>query len=294
MSAYNCYLKGINTGFGGSADTRSSAVEEVQRHLIRGLHYGVLADEQGKRPSYPKASHGIAIQLRHALPLEDPLASTSMPESWVRASMLIRLSSLVKGASGVQLNTLETLLQILNRDIVPRIPLRGSISASGDLSPLSYIAGVMMGKPSLQCYYGDRSIRPRPLVSARKALRDAGIPPVDIQAKEGLALTNGTAISAGVASLALHEIMMQSILAQVLTAMAVEALAGTDENFDPFISEIRPHPGQMESAANILSYLNDSKLVFRNDGIPEGSLRHNGSALSWKTSCLRTTKSRSN
>lgn len=196
-----------------------------------------------------------------------------MPESWVRASMVTRLNSLSQGSSGVRPLILKTLLELLNKDIVPRVPLRGSISASGDLSPLSYLGGVMQGKPVVEAYVGKRNPGPRKLVAANEALRDAGIPPIDIRAKEGLAIVNGTATSTAVGALALHEAICLASLAQLLTAMSVEALCGTDESFHPFFSQVRPHPGQKECATNILQFLEGSKLVSSNDGSQEFSLR---------------------
>ncbi|KAF2018088.1 phenylalanine ammonia-lyase-like protein [Aaosphaeria arxii CBS 175.79] len=259
-------LYGINTGFGGSANVRSQAVEEIQRGLIRGLHYGVLSGN---------ADFDIESELppgfTSSKPLSSPIETTSMPESWVRGSMLIRLNSLSRGASGVRPVFLERLLQLLNQDIVPRVPLRGSISASGDLSPLSYLGGVLQGKPSVQAWI-DRDNR-RELVSAQEALAFGQIQPIDIRAKEGLALVNGTAASAAVASLAVHEVLCLASVSQVLTAMSVETLCGTEESFDAFFAQVRPHPGQIECANSLRSFLRGSSLVADNNGSQEFSLR---------------------
>lgn len=120
------------------------------------------------------------------------------------------------------------------------IPTRGSISASGDLSPLSYIAGAIQGKPTIRVLcHGPESMY------ANTSFMDAGLEPVKLQAKEGLAMTNGTSISAAAAVLALHDTHCLAVMAQVLTAMTVEALTGTAESFHPFFSEVRPHPGQV-------------------------------------------------
>ena len=208
-----------------------------------------------------------------ALPLNDPIASTAMPEAWVRASMLIRLNSLASGVSGVKGSTIETLAQLLERDVVPMIPLRGSISASGDLSPLSYLGGLMQGKPSITAWTGSKSLGQRRIDRADRVLAELSIVPVKFGAKEGLAIVNGTAISASVGALAIHEAHCQAALSQLLTAMTVEALCGTDESFDPFFAQVRPHPGQAESARNIHAFLAESKLVYRSDGSEESSLR---------------------
>jgi phenylalanine ammonia-lyase len=268
-------MKGVNTGFGGSADTRTKAVEELQRELMRGLHYGVLAKHSALNIDKAEllAQDIVALLAETSLPLDNPEVATCMPEAWVRASMLIRLNSLASGASGVKLSTVESLRSLIEKDIVPRIPLRGSISASGDLSPLSYIGGVMQGKPTLEAWIGDRSVGQRRLVRADVALAEFSIEPVKFGAKEGLAIVNGTAISAGVGALAMHEAMLQTALAEILTAMTVEALCGTDESFDPFFAKVRPHPGQDEAARDIYAFLSQSKLVFRSDGSDESSLR---------------------
>lgn len=267
---------GVNTGFGGSADTRTNAVEELQRLLLRDLHYGMLAQPvcgYGSSQDDSNGSQDVASMFASSLPLNEPVAATCMPESWARAAMIIRLNSLSSGASGVQISTIQNLLQLLEHDITPRIPIRGSISASGDLSPLSYIGGVMQGKPSLTVWAGNRRTGKRRIVKANLALAEANISPVKLSAKEGLATVNGTAISAGVAALAMHEAHSLAILSQLLTAMSVEALAGTDESFDPFFAQVRPHPGQEEAARNIYAFLAGSQLVHKNDGQEEASLR---------------------
>ncbi|MCJ1265171.1 hypothetical protein MMC22_005046 [Lobaria immixta] len=267
-------IYGVNTGFGGSADTRTNAVEELQRLLTRGLHYGMLMQPARHESQGDGGCPQDTISMVYgSLPLDDPVAATCMPESWARAAMMIRLNSLSSGKSGVQLSTLNSLVQLLEHDITPRIPIRGSISASGDLSPLSYIGGVMQGKPTLTAWAGNRRTGQRRILKANMALAEANIAPIELRAKEGLAIVNGTAMSAGVAALAMHEAHSQAILSQVLTAMSVEALRGTDESFDPFFSKVRPHPGQEESARNIYAFLGRSKLVHRSDGSEEASLR---------------------
>lgn len=239
---------------------------------MRGLRYGVLVVP--KSPASADDATDIASGFpRTALPLDDPIATTSMPESWVRASMLIRLNSLASGASGVKSSTLLTIAKLLEKDIVPRIPLRGSISASGDLSPLSYLGGLMQGSPSISAWTGSRSTGDRRTRRADHALAESSIAPIKLGAKEGLAIVNGTSVSAGVAALAMQEAHCQAALSQVLTAMTVEALCGTDESFDPFFAQVRPHPGQIESAQNIYAFLQSSQLVNRHNGSKPSALR---------------------
>lgn len=170
--------------------------------------------------------------------------------------MLTRVNSIIRGHSGVRVIVAETIMTLLRHNITPVVPLRGSISASGDLSPLSYIAGVIEGNPDIFVRVADKGV-----FTAEEALRAAGITPITLQAKEGLGLLNGTAFSAATAALALHQAQEVALLSQVMTAMAVEALRGSAESFWPQIARMRPHLGQIESAANILSFLANSKLA---------------------------------
>jgi phenylalanine ammonia-lyase len=259
-------IYGVNTGFGGSADTRSNDVERVQQSLISHLTCGIVAD--GKQ------------QGAVSLPLNDALAATCMPESWARASMLIRLNSLAGGASGIRVAIAESLKALLNKDVVPRIPVRGSISASGDLSALAWIGALMQGKPSATAFAGPRDGHgARGVARADAALSAAGIEPIQLHAKEGLAIVNGTAVSAGVAALAAHECLQLAALSQVLTAMSVEALRGSDESFEPFIARVRPHAGQIDSARNIKAFLAGSRLLHRHDDQDVATLRQDRYSL---------------
>jgi phenylalanine ammonia-lyase len=194
-----------------------------------------------------------------ALPNSNQETSLSMPEAWVRSAMLIRANSLVRGHSAVRLSVVESLLQLLRHNYVPLVPLRGSISASGDLSPLSYIAGLLEGNPDVRVWSGDK--HNRTLIPADVALSQLELDPVVFRAKEGLGVLNGTAFSAGVASLALYESNHLAVFSQVLTAMGVEALNGESGSFDPFIAAVRPHSGQTEVAANITYFLKGSHFV---------------------------------
>ncbi|KAK1992156.1 phenylalanine ammonia-lyase [Colletotrichum falcatum] len=292
-------IYGVNTGFGGSADARSDDVERVQQSLISHLTCGIVSDG-AQRPALDRngswtQSHGESdpsnggpngrqkqqrASVPKPLPLNDPLAATCMPESWARASMLIRLNSLAGGASGIRVNIAESLVHLLNKDVVPRIPVRGSISASGDLSALAWIAALMQGKSSATALSGPQdSEGARRVTRADVALAEAGISPVSLGAKEGLAIVNGTAVSAGVAALAAHECLHLAALSQVLTAMSVEALRGSDESFEPFIARVRPHPGQADSARNIKAFLAGSRLLNRHDSRDAATLRQDRYSL---------------
>lgn len=265
----NISLVGVNTGFGGSADTRTAEVEELQATLIRELHSGILTNPTAGLSFSDGATVHSPGQV--ALPCEDPQSNTCMPEAWARASILIRINSLASGHSGVRSVLIDNMVALLTNDIVPRIPLRGSISASGDLMPLSYIGGTLEGKRGLTVWSGSRMNRR--IVTADVALAECSIDPIKLGPKEGLAIINGTAVSTGVAALAIYDANSIAALSQVLTAMSVEALRGTDESFDPFFAAVRPHPGQIEAARNIRSFLTESKLVQHNDGSEAGTLR---------------------
>ncbi|KAL8668542.1 MAG: hypothetical protein Q9168_006834 [Polycauliona sp. 1 TL-2023] len=255
-------IYGVNTGFGGSADSRTKQVEELQRTLIRELHYGIGPSVAGETTQ--RATSAEDVISRRRKPILESLEHL-LPNVWVRASILVRINSLIAGHSGVRQVVVQRLSQLLNRDILPMIPLRGSISASGDLSPLSYIAGTIQGKPTVRVRLGspDGSYSD---TTAAKALATADLASVKLAAKEGLAIVNGTAVSAGVASLALWESHQLAVVAQLLTCMSVEALCGTDESFDPLFGQVRPHPGQIDCSNNMFRFLEHSQLVHHNDG----------------------------
>jgi phenylalanine ammonia-lyase len=238
---------GVSTGFGGSADTRTPNTLALGNALLQHQHSGVLPSSTDVLPS---------------LPLLDPLASTSMPESWVRGAILVRINSLIRGHSGVRWELIEKMAALLRANITPLVPLRGSISASGDLSPLSYVAGTLIGNPSIRVFDGPAAFSARRIVSSRQALSNHGLEPIVLGAKEHLGILNGTAFSASVASLVLSEAVHLALLAQICTAMGTEALLGVRGNYAPFIHEVaRPHPGQIEAARTIWWLLHDSKFA---------------------------------
>lgn len=159
----------------------------------------------------------------------------------------------------MRLEIVEAILKLLSKGLTPIVPLRGSISASGDLMPLSYIGGVLEGNPDIQVRWERRA--DDFVVSARQALEIAGISPFILGPKEGLGLINGAAASAAVGSLAAYEASQLMVLAQGLSAMTCEALLGNAENYHEFVANIRPHPGQIEVSTNIREWLEGSQLV---------------------------------
>jgi phenylalanine ammonia-lyase len=183
-----------------------------------------------------------------------------MPEAYVRAAIAIRANSLIRGHSAIRWELLESLTALLNSNITPLVPLRGSISSSGDLSPLSYVAGVMTGNPAIRAYCGEGA--QRRIASAPTALAEAGLQPFVLAPKEHLGLLNGTAFSAGVGALVLSEAAFLAVLSQICTAMGTEALLGTRGSFHPFIHDVaRPHQSQIEVARVLMRLLDGSKFA---------------------------------
>ena len=160
----------------------------------------------------------------------------------------------------MSLSVVNTILELLRSKITPIVPLRGSISASGDLMPLSYIAGAIQGNPDTFVWM-ELPEEQHKIMNSQQALDRAGIDPIVLGPKEGLSLINGTAPSAAVASLALHDAHGLAVLSQVLTALTSEALAANVEWAHPFIAQVRPHSGQIEAAQNIRTFLLGSKLT---------------------------------
>lgn len=169
-----------------------------------------------------------------------------------RAIMLLRINVLAKGFSGIRLQSLQTLVDMLNAGIHPVIPRRGSVGASGDLSPLSHLVLPLIGEGEAE-YQGK-------ILPGGEALNKAGLRPVLLQAKEGLALNNGTQVMAALGVLSLLEAERLCKQADIIAAGSIDALKGTPRAFDELIHTLRPHPGQLASAANIRNLLKDSPL----------------------------------
>ncbi|KAM0286766.1 hypothetical protein ACHAQH_000786 [Verticillium albo-atrum] len=235
-------IYGVNTGFGGSADARTEKLRKLQISLLQHTQSAIIAasDTDGKLLDRDGQSHVI-------------------PADWVKAAILARANQNLRGHSAVRLEVIETLLKLLRFDITPMVPLRGTISASGDLMPLSYIAGTLIGSPSIHVRHGPAASRS--LTTAKAAFEIHNITPIELAPKEGLGLINGTAPSVAVAALIVHEAQQLAILAQILTAFTAESLAGNVEWSNHFIHAIRPHPGQREAASTIRALLQGSTFV---------------------------------
>ncbi|OQE42072.1 hypothetical protein PENCOP_c004G04321 [Penicillium coprophilum] len=237
-----CVIYGVNTGFGGSADTRTNELIDLQTHLLQFIQSGIItaADKDPASNSERRAPH-------------------VMPVSWVRAAIVARANQNLRGHSAIRKSVLKSLIDLLQNDITPLIPLRGSISASGDLMPMAYIVGAIMGNPDVFVQMG-KGAKAR-VMSSSESLKIRGLSSSALGPKEGLGLINGTAPSVAVASLALYDTQQLALLSQMLTAFASECLAGNVEWSHPFIHSTQPHTGQIEVASNIRSFLKGSKFV---------------------------------
>ncbi|MHA2212595.1 MAG: histidine ammonia-lyase [Candidatus Thorarchaeota archaeon] len=170
----------------------------------------------------------------------------------VRAMILLRVNALAKGYSAVRLEVIETLLSMLNADVTPAVPEQGSVGSSGDLAPLAHMALVVMGEG--EALFGGK------MVSGLEAMKKAKLKPLRLQAKEGVALINGTQCMSAIGALVLHDAMNLIRDAAVAASMSLEALRGTRIAFDERIHSIRPHEGQRDIAQIMRVLLDDSEI----------------------------------
>jgi len=212
---------GVNTGFGRLSDVR------VEANELRDLQLNLVRS--------------------HACGLGPPL---SIPEA--RAMLLLRANVLALGYSGCRVVLIERLIEMLNRGVTPVIPEKGSVGASGDLAPLAHLALVVIGEG--EAFYENER------VAGADALRGAGLEPLQLEAKEGIALLNGTQAMAAVGGLALHRAERVARLADVAGAMSLEALKGTPAAFDERIHAARPHLTQSDVAEHLRELLSDSEI----------------------------------
>src|ERR1700677_2486705 len=213
---------GVNTGFGALSESRIAAADV--RQLQKNL---VRSHSTGVGPDLPVAE--------------------------VRGMMLLRGQVLAIGVSGVRVALVDALVAMLNAGVHPRIPAQGSVGASGDLAPLAHLALAMIGE-------GEAEIGGK-LLSGAEALAIAGIAPVVLEAKEGLALINGTQYMASLGTLAILEAERLCRAADIAGAMSLEALKGSSRPFDERLQAARPHPGQAIVARNMRALLADSEIA---------------------------------
>ncbi len=212
---------GVNTGFGKLSDVHIAPSE------LRQLQLNLVR------------SHACGV-------------GPALSEGETRAMLLLRANVLALGYSGARTSVVEMLLEMLARGVHPVIPEKGSVGASGDLAPLAHLALTVIGEGEA-VYRGER-------MASMDALRAAGLKPLQLEAKEGLALLNGTQAMCAVGGLALHRALKLSELADVAGAMTLEALKGTPAAFDERIHLARPHPGQLAVAAHLRELLQESEI----------------------------------
>jgi histidine ammonia-lyase len=240
-------------GIAPEARPRIAASQAVVQHIVAsqqtayGINtgFGKLSDVRIGSQDLQKLQRNLVRS--HACGLGEPL-----DEAEVRVMLLLRANVLAKGLSGVRYELLELLLGLLNRRVHPVIPSRGSVGASGDLAPLAHIALALMGEGEV-FYSGTRQ-------PAGSALASAGLKPLTLEAKEGLALLNGTQAMAAVGGLAVLRAIRVCRLFDLAGAMSLEALRGTPVAFEERIHQARPHPGQIQAAAHLRTLLNDSEI----------------------------------
>lgn len=214
---------GISTGFGALSSTfiEPAKRRQLQRSLVR--------------------SHAAG-------------SGAEISREAIRATMLLRLSTLLTGRTGVRLITAETYAAVLNAGITPVVFEYGSLGCSGDLAPLAHCALALMGEGNVRDHRGE-------LMPAAEALRSVGIHPLELAEKEGLALINGTDGMLGMLSLAIADLRLLLTSADIAAAMSIEALMGTDAVFAADIHRLRPQPGQQQSAENLRRLLAGSPIV---------------------------------
>jgi len=222
LLASGAAIYGVNTGFGRLSNVRipDAQIRDLQVNLLRS----------------------------HAVGVGPPLSPAE-----ARVALLLRANTLARGNSGVTRRVIETLLALANAGIAPVIPEQGSVGASGDLAPLAHLALLLIGEGEAFLPDGSR-------VPGRKALAAAGAGPVTLEAKEGLALINGTQIMSSILALCLLRARRLAVAADVAAAMSLDALKGTIVAFDPRIHAVRPHAGQAVSARNVVKVMRGSEI----------------------------------
>jgi len=217
------FVYGVNTGFGALAETRISEkdIKKLQQNLVR--------------------SHACGV-------------GPNLGRAEVRAMMLLRAQVIALGHSGVRPELVDLLLAMLNADVTPRVPAQGSVGASGDLAPLAHLALGLIGE-------GEAIEADGRTISGAAALTRAGLEPIELAAKEGLALINGTQYMTAIGALALSDAAELATIADVAGATSLEALLGTKRPFDARLMAVRPHPGQTQVAGNLRALLAESEIM---------------------------------
>jgi len=215
-------IYGITTGFGGLSDVA------ISKEDTRRLQENIIM------------SHSAGV-------------GDFLDEETVRAVITLRIKDLARGHSGIRLETVLCLQELLNRGICPVIPEKGSVGASGDLAPLAHLSLVLLGLGEA-FYQGKR-------MPGGKALKRCRIQPLQLEAGEGLALVNGTQVMTAIGGLAVYDASRLAKMADIAAAMSLEVLMGTNVEFDPRIHQVKPHPGQVAAADNMRRITQNSEII---------------------------------
>jgi histidine ammonia-lyase len=249
-------VEGAPAGLSDEGRTRMAAARELVEHAASGAAgehtYGINTGfGRFVEKTIPfELSEELQVRLlrSHACGVGEPY-----PQEIVRAAMLLRANTLAKGYSGARIETVELLLACLNEGLLPVVPSRGSVGASGDLAPLAHLALPLIGE-------GEAVVEGE-ILPGREALARVGLEPTRLQAKEGLSLVNGTQFMGAAAALALLRARRLARTADIACALSVEALQGSRVSFIPEIHALRPLAGQRQSAANIARLLDGSAII---------------------------------
>lgn len=245
---------GADVSFSADARERVAAARRVVEDAVASgevvygvtTGFGALANVRIDPAQASDLQHGIVRS--HATAVGPPL---SRPEG--RAMLLLRAHVLALGHSGVRAELVDLMVQMLNADVIPAVPEQGSLGASGDLAPLANLALPTIGAGDVLTDVGTEP--------AAGAMQRAGLVPLTLQAKEGLALVNGTQGMLAIGTLASERLSMLARTADVVAAMTIEAALGTDAPFDDRLQRLRPHPGQATSASNLRRLLGGSPIL---------------------------------
>ena len=213
---------GVTTGFGALSDVA------ISRKDTRRLQKNILM------------SHAAGV-------------GNILDEETARAVMALRIKDLARGHSGIRLETVHHMIEMLNRGVCPVVPEKGSVGASGDLAPLAHLSLVLIGMGEA-FFQGKR-------MSGKRALTKCGLKPIQLEAGEGLALVNGTQVMTAIGGLAIHDAVQLSRMTDIAAAMSLEVLMGSRTEFDQRIHQVRPHPGQAAAADNMERITQNSEII---------------------------------